>query len=249
MTNHNMLYPGAREAALGPWLASQCWLARRLARDPITWVLALAVGTLWVLRRTLAPIGITATEGEAPGPLYDVAFMAVPVALALAAWVLGRSAWIWAPLEAAQRSLAEWTFLCLVGAAGFAPIATQGFTLYSSPGGAPELTGLIALWLHGSALALLLTRLPLSPAVAPLLLLTALWWLPALFPSEPGPLGHLVRLLAGPLGPQGAVGAGGPTGAAAQSAFQTQTTTPVDMAPALAFGLAAWLLTPRNPRP
>lgn len=87
---------------------------------------------------------------------------------------------------------------------------------------------------HLTSLAWLVSRLPTSPGLHPWLLVTLVLWIPALAEGHQA-LDPLARFLLGPVTRFG-------------QDIQTRTFAAVDMAPAVAFGLTAGLLTPRIPR-
>ena len=88
--------------------------------------------------------------------------------------------------------------------------------------------------IHLTCLAWLVSRFPTSPGLHPWLLVTLVLWIPALAGGHAA-LDPLVRFLLGPVTRVG-------------QDIQTRTFAAVDMAPTVAFGLTAGLLTPRIPR-
>jgi hypothetical protein len=88
--------------------------------------------------------------------------------------------------------------------------------------------------IHLTCLAWLVSRLPTSPGLHPWLLVTLVLWIPTLTEGHPT-MDPLVRFLLGPVTDSG-------------QDIQTRSFDAADIAPAVACGLTAGLLTPRIPR-
>jgi hypothetical protein len=187
---------------------------------------------VWSLQLALEDLGIAAAESSGGGFLYEVAFVTAALAGALGLAVLGRQRWIWSQLSALERAAAELAFLLAGGtlwlALAWAPAVLQG--------NEPRLALALVALLEVAAFAQLLSRLPYR-AGQPAALILCVWWLPALGRGAGGALGELSSWLAGP------------AAALTPPAAPITTLRAVDMAPAVASGLAAWLLTPKIPRP
>jgi hypothetical protein len=220
---------GARLGAMG---RATAWLLRQELRHPLTLLGLLGLGLLWALRFVLGELGIASADGRDSAFLYEVAFLAAAFAGALGLAVLARHRWVWAPLGRGERAAVELAFLLGGGglwlALAWAPSASRSGDL--------PLFWALAVLLEVAAFAQLCSRLPWR-AAQPAALLLGVWWIPALGQGSGGVLAELSGMLAGPAFAPGA-------GQAPIQALRA-----VDMAPAVASGLAAWLLSPKIPRP
>ena len=209
-----------------PALRTAAWLGRQLARTPALWLIVASLALIGALRASLGRIGIALTNAHPWADVYDVAFLGGLPVVALALWVRSRHGWAAQPLGRFERYACDSAFLAGAAALGIAAAAV----LARRPMGPLGWVGAGTCVAHLTALALLVGRCRTHPGLPPALLVAALWWIPASSPGDSWLWGSLGEFLSGPL----------------QS--QTQMPALVDMAPAVAFCLAAWLLTPRHPR-
>jgi len=215
------------------WARVGVWLLGRWLRARPTLVCALALVLAWMLGRSLAELGITGELRRQDGLFYEIALLSVGLASGLGAWVLGRHEWLWTASSRGQRAAAEAGFLLAVGVLASLPAGLGALASGAHLPWAPAGAALLHVW----ALAWLVTRAPTPSGLRPILLVSLIWWIPPLLGSEPEPLASLARWL------------GGPIHVAVAGGTQTRIPAPVDTAPAVACALAAWLLTPRTPRP
>lgn len=203
------------------------WLLGSALGDlAFAWILLGAI-LFWSLRSAAVGLGIASDSTQLGGLHYEVAFVAILAAAALGLSALGRHRWPWPALGRLQRASAELAFLFALSAA---TVVLAWIPALARPAHVPW--GLAAATLlHVIALAQLVSRLPMPMRLHPLLLVALVWWIPAI----QGGGGRITGQVVGFLAPPG----GSPM----------QMPGPADMAPALAFGLTAWLLTPKTPRP
>lgn len=227
---------------MGP--ANRClrtisWLLGRVARLPATWIATPGFLVYMVWLHGLADLGITTHSARNREAWYEVAMVAGAVATCLAFGAADRQAWLAPLLSRSERFVTDLAVLVvclgLAWAAAWAPgLAVSSPWPPSCPPGGLGATG--AALAHLTALGLLVSRLPMPTGPRCLLMVSLVWWIPALLADRSDLLGDLARWGAGPIAVLG------------PASPQTQTLGAVDMAPTVAFGLAAWLLTPGLPR-
>jgi hypothetical protein len=203
------------------------WYLGRVLRGPACLWILLGVALYWSLQAAARNLGIASDSGSAGDLNYEVAFLSVVVAAALGLRALARNPWPWPAVGRLERASAEFVFLFVLAAStltvAWMPVLDR---LPSLPWARAAAT-----LLHVTALAQLVSRLPTVVGLHSLLLVALVWWIPAILSGGGEATGRLAAFLAAP-------GAG-----------PMQVPRPVDMAPALAFGVSAWLLTPKTPRP
>lgn len=206
--------------------AAQWYLGRALGGSSFGWILV-GEALFWSLRAAAADLGVASDSIQPVGLFYEVAFVSAVAAAALGLRDLSRHRWPWTALGRFQRASAEVVFLSVLSAT---TVALAWIPAMSHPAGLPW--GMAAATLvHVIALAQLISRLPTLMGLHPLLLVALVWWIPAIQRDGGGIAARAAELLAPP------------------DASPMQMPGPADMAPALAFALAAWLLTPKTPRP
>jgi hypothetical protein len=206
--------------------AASCFLMRVVRGPAFAWILP-GIALFWGLQTAASNLGI-ASDSTRPGDLYyEVAFVSALVAGAVGLRVLVRHPWPWPAVDRLVRVSAESLFLLVLAgsilAVAWIPALARSAPL---PWGRAAATVI-----HVIALAQLVSRLPMVVGLHSLLLVALVWWIPAIHDGGGGVTNQLAAFLAAP--------GDGPM----------QVPRPADMAPALAFCVSAWLLTPKTPRP
>lgn len=171
------------------------WVLRHQARHPLTWLWTAVVAGLWPAVAAFSPLGVTTSATGVPPVLYEIAFVACMVGTLMGLSLLDRSAWILRRASPLRRTQAEVTVLACAMlpllVAGLAPpwflhAAGDAFTLGRLP------AGTILSAAHVAAVALILSRLPISITTRLAALPILVWVVPSLLPSQ-GPVGGGVQ--------------------------------------------------------
>jgi hypothetical protein len=206
--------------------ASSRFLLRQV-RGPALACILPGIALFWGLQAAAASLGIASGSARLGDLHYEVAFVSTLAAAALGLRVLARHPWPWPTVDRLGRAAAESLFLLVLAGSTLA-VAWAPAMARSAPlpwGRAAETV------IHVIALALLVSRLPTAVGLRSLLLVALVWWIPAIQLGGGEIPNQLAAFFAAP--------GDGPM----------QVPRPADMAPALAFCVSAWLLTPKTPRP
>lgn len=164
-------------------LAIARWVAGLLIRRPLVWLWAALMAAIWPAVVRFSPLGVTTSADGAAPVVYEVAFMACLAGVLLGMAVLQRGAWFLELVEPVRRMTAELSALAAATSvllvAGLLPVVLLGGAGESLSGSEVPLRALVC-WLHLSAVALVLLRLPLPGHARLVILPLATWVVPAL---------------------------------------------------------------------
>lgn len=174
-------------------------VVRTLARHPGWWVCALLLALSWPAFRTFLPLGLATADLHHWTAAYEVAFAGGALGLVGAMAPVGRLHWIVRPVgpvrHAAIDGLALFTSAAALGLFALVPAHLFHVWQYADFRAGESFASLLLGWAHLAALATVVLRIPLQPAVRVALVVLVAGIVPGLLAGASGPERGLLAVL------------------------------------------------------